>query len=94
MSLEDIVKAWRDEEYRASLPAEQQATLPASPIGEIELTDADLAEVEGGSPVAVSIAVTTLVTEASIAASVSLCPSIAAGGTCQVDTSGCCPAAD
>lgn len=82
MSLEDIVKAWRDDEYRASLPAKQQATLPASPIGEIELTDADLAEVEGGSPVAVSIAVTAL-----------LCPSIAAGGTCQVDTSGCCPAA-
>ncbi len=81
MSLEDIVNAWSDEDYRASLSAEQRAALPASPVGEIELTEEELAEVDGGTTWA--CATVTLVTAV-------LCPSIVAGGTCEVDTSGCC----
>lgn len=42
----DIVQAWKDESYRASLSDEQLSALPANPAG--ELTDADLADVAGG----------------------------------------------
>jgi mersacidin/lichenicidin family type 2 lantibiotic len=48
MSTEHIIRAWRDEEYRESLNAEQSAVLPESPIGAIELSDHELAEAEGG----------------------------------------------
>ena len=44
----DIVRAWKDARYRQNLTAEQQAMLPENPVGELNLTDADLAEVHGG----------------------------------------------
>jgi len=43
----DIVRAWKDATYRQSLSAEEQAILPANPVGEIELSDAELASVQG-----------------------------------------------
>lgn len=49
MSIEDIIKAWRDAEYRRSLSAEQQARLPEHPAGSIELTDEELPQVAGGN---------------------------------------------
>jgi mersacidin/lichenicidin family type 2 lantibiotic len=48
MSLNHIIESWRDEEYRESLDAETRSLLPASPAGEIELTDAELSDVDGG----------------------------------------------
>ena len=44
----DIVRAWKDQSYRASLSEEQLSQLPANPAGEIELSDAALASVYGG----------------------------------------------
>jgi mersacidin/lichenicidin family type 2 lantibiotic len=44
----DIIRAWKDEEYRLSLTPEQLATLPANPAGQIELVEAELEEVAGG----------------------------------------------
>ena len=44
----DIVRAWKDEDYRLSLSEEECLGLPANPVGEIELTDADLEVVYGG----------------------------------------------
>jgi mersacidin/lichenicidin family type 2 lantibiotic len=44
----DIVRLWKNEDYRASLSKEELATLPESPIGEIELSDADLQMIQGG----------------------------------------------
>lgn len=43
MSTPDIIRAWRDEEYRLSLSAEERAALPQHPAGEIELYDEDMA---------------------------------------------------
>jgi mersacidin/lichenicidin family type 2 lantibiotic len=43
----DIIRAWKDEEYRSSLSSEEQAMLPANPAGSIELSDADLESVHG-----------------------------------------------
>ena len=48
MSKGDIVRAWKDAEYRASLSAEEQALLPEHPAGAIELADEELARAAGG----------------------------------------------
>jgi mersacidin/lichenicidin family type 2 lantibiotic len=47
MSKDNIIRAWRDPEYRSSLNAYQRAMLPANPAGTID--DGKLAEVAGGS---------------------------------------------
>src|SRR5882672_1647098 len=44
----DIVRAWKDEAYRQSLSREELAMLPENPVGEFELTEADLEAVYGG----------------------------------------------
>ncbi len=43
----DIVRAWKDEEYRNSLSSEEQAILPTNPAGSLELSDAELGSVHG-----------------------------------------------
>lgn len=48
MSEVDIIRAWNDEEYRSSLSDEQRAKLPPNPAGEVELTDEELAQIQGG----------------------------------------------
>ncbi len=48
MSTVDIIRAWKDEEYRNSLSKEQRAQLPEHPAGLIELEDAELEAVAGG----------------------------------------------
>jgi mersacidin/lichenicidin family type 2 lantibiotic len=48
MSHLNIIRAWKDAEYRHSLSVAEQALLPEHPAGVIELTDADLDAVEGG----------------------------------------------
>jgi mersacidin/lichenicidin family type 2 lantibiotic len=47
MSHLDIIRAWKDEEYRLSLSEEQHAVLPEHPAGLIELADEDLDDVSG-----------------------------------------------
>jgi mersacidin/lichenicidin family type 2 lantibiotic len=48
MSRIDVVRAWRDEEYRLSLSEAERAELPEHPAGLIELQDADLEGAAGG----------------------------------------------
>jgi mersacidin/lichenicidin family type 2 lantibiotic len=42
MSNLDVIRAWKDEEYRASLRDFQLAVLPAHPAGAVELPPDDL----------------------------------------------------
>lgn len=44
----DLVRAWRDAEYRAQLDSEQRSSLPASPAGVVDLDDDALKSVTGG----------------------------------------------
>jgi mersacidin/lichenicidin family type 2 lantibiotic len=44
----DVVRAWKDEEYRSSLTEAQRAQLPENPAGLVELTDEEINGVEGG----------------------------------------------
>jgi len=45
----NIIPTWKNAAYRQSLTAGAQARLSVNPIGEVELTDADLEAVHGGS---------------------------------------------
>jgi mersacidin/lichenicidin family type 2 lantibiotic len=45
----DIVRAWKDPLYRASLSPEQLAQLPDHPAGAIELSDEQLLAASGGA---------------------------------------------
>jgi len=45
---EQIVRAWKDEEYRNSLSPEERAQLPAAPAETDSLSDSDLEEIAGG----------------------------------------------
>lgn len=58
MSKIDIVRAWRDESYRLSLSEAERASLPESPAGPVELTDADLTGA-GGEASAMAATITT-----------------------------------
>lgn len=44
----DVVRAWRDEEYRLGLSAEELAALPEHPAGAVELPDVTLRSIAGG----------------------------------------------
>jgi mersacidin/lichenicidin family type 2 lantibiotic len=48
MSKVNIVRAWKDAEYRASLEAAEQAKVPAHPAGLIDLTGTEMSDVVGG----------------------------------------------
>jgi mersacidin/lichenicidin family type 2 lantibiotic len=45
----DIVRAWKDASYRQGLSPEQQALVPASPVGDFELSEAELDAINGGA---------------------------------------------
>jgi mersacidin/lichenicidin family type 2 lantibiotic len=47
MSHKQIIRAWKDEEYRLSLSEAEQALLPENPAGVIELADVELETVGG-----------------------------------------------
>jgi mersacidin/lichenicidin family type 2 lantibiotic len=49
MKRKDIIRAWKDPEYRNSLTATQHALIPDNPAGIIELSDADLNVAAGGN---------------------------------------------
>ena len=43
----DLIRAWKDETYREGLTAEERRLLPENPAGAIELTEEELAGVDG-----------------------------------------------
>ena len=45
----DLVRAWKDPEYRDGLSEAERACLPANPAGLVELADAELAGTAGGT---------------------------------------------
>lgn len=58
MSTPDVIRGWKDEEYRQSLSVEQRAMLPQHPAGVIELSDEEL-DVAGGT---VTTTISTIIT--------------------------------
>jgi mersacidin/lichenicidin family type 2 lantibiotic len=60
VSEEDIIRAWNDEEYRSKLSDEEKAKLPPNPAGEVELTDEELSQIQGGLDPCSVLTLTTL----------------------------------
>ena len=48
MSRVNVIRAWKDEEYRLSLTEAERAALPENPAGLIELTETELGQAAGG----------------------------------------------
>jgi mersacidin/lichenicidin family type 2 lantibiotic len=48
MSHVNVIRAWKDEEYRLSLGEAERALLPAHPAGLVELNEKDMAHIDGG----------------------------------------------
>jgi len=46
----DIIRAWKDPDYRQNLSEAEKALLPDHPAGFVELTDAEMGMVAGGLP--------------------------------------------
>ena len=48
LTVQDIIRAWKDTNFRDSLSKEQRAQLPANPAGLIEIDDEQLVQATGG----------------------------------------------
>jgi mersacidin/lichenicidin family type 2 lantibiotic len=48
MTNHNIIRAWKDEEYRLSLTEQERASLPQHPAGRVELSNAALDGAAGG----------------------------------------------
>ncbi|MDY7228268.1 mersacidin/lichenicidin family type 2 lantibiotic [Hyalangium rubrum] len=46
--MSNIIKAWKDADFRTELSAEERALIPENPAGMVELTDEALSDVVGG----------------------------------------------
>jgi mersacidin/lichenicidin family type 2 lantibiotic len=61
MTQQQIIRAWKDPEFRASLSDAERTALPAHPAGLVEMNDADMMDVSGGTTVVcVSVVVSVL----------------------------------
>ena len=49
LSEQDIIRAWKDEEYRDTFSEEELAKLPENPAGAMALPDSDLDAAAGGT---------------------------------------------
>jgi len=50
MLMQDVIRAWKNEEFRLDLSDVERSLLPAHPAGLLDLTDADLDSASGGLP--------------------------------------------
>ena len=94
------IRAWKDERYRQTLAPEDQAALPISPVGTIDLDDADLGDVAGGEMDALTQTticgtglgcLTVVVVAISKNISCGACDTTLWSGSCYVSSVGCCP---
>ena len=93
------IQAWKDETFRLTLSGAEQAMLPESPAGTIELADTDLGDSAGGEAglTETSICGTSwyCATVVSIAVSKNIscgaCPTTLWSGSCAFSSIGCCP---
>lgn len=83
MSKVNVIRAWKDELYRASLSKEERAQLPAHPAGIIELDADQLSTVTGGTTFPCAVGVTVILS------CLPPCPATI-DGTCGMFSIGCC----
>jgi mersacidin/lichenicidin family type 2 lantibiotic len=49
LTVQEIIRAWKDKNFRNSLSEEQRSQLPANPAGLVEIDDEQLVQVAGGA---------------------------------------------
>jgi mersacidin/lichenicidin family type 2 lantibiotic len=87
MNRDHIINSWRNEEYRESLDAQTRESLPESPVGAIDISEADLTAIFGGLDEPSDTTTFTTLTPTIIEYTVS----VIEGGSCRMGTNGCCP---
>ena len=45
----NIIRAWKDAEYRKTLSAEELALMPENPVGILELSEEESSDIMGGN---------------------------------------------
>jgi mersacidin/lichenicidin family type 2 lantibiotic len=85
----DVIRAWKDEEYRSSLNADELARMPAHPSGLVELTDEELVAAQGATWVITSCPCLSIAVSAATSCTPS-CNATIWDGTCNVASIGCC----
>ena len=90
MNKTDVIRAWKDPVYRATLSEEEQAALPHHPSGLTELSDEQLVTMNGGTSTTAPNC-----TNYTFLNWKSCCPPITTAITCTEYTfnsaAGCCP---
>lgn len=99
MKENQIIRAWKDSDYRDTLDAHELASLPASPIGNVELSDEQLGEIAGGDVEVTQTGICATSLPCFTVATVTISKNLSCGacdvtlwsGTCAVSSVGCCP---
>ena len=71
----DVIRAWKDPAYRATLSNEDRSALPDNPAGAMDVSDAELGHIEGGFQFARYAAVNALAVAQFNPSAVDACPS-------------------
>jgi len=85
MNHDQIIRAWKDEDYRSSLGPAELSALPENPAGLVELTEDEVAHARGKEGITLF-----LPTVCALFCIISYYYSKSEGGTCALDTLGCC----
>ena len=89
MDNKQIIRAWKDQEYRQSLGESERQLLPEHPAGLIDLSDESLRQVGGYTVGAICTAISVATAITAFFSCAPVCNETI-GGTCRNFTSGCC----
>jgi mersacidin/lichenicidin family type 2 lantibiotic len=87
MTTRDVIRAWRDPDFRAGLTNDQRSALPKHPSGLIDLKDDDLSDVAAG---ATTLPCTIVITVTANFSCWFACNTTMWDGTCGALSYGCC----
>jgi mersacidin/lichenicidin family type 2 lantibiotic len=91
MTKDQVVRAWKDEDYRLGLSKSELSALPQNPAGLVELAEDEMLEARGRESFSLAITIALTIEIYSAIATCHACPeSILVGGSCAYGTSGCC----
>jgi mersacidin/lichenicidin family type 2 lantibiotic len=93
------IRAWKDADFRASLDPDDGVGLAPSPVGDIELADADLGDPSGGLVVITQTSICATSLGCLWGVSIAFSNQISCGacdqslwhGSCDFSSIGCCP---
>jgi mersacidin/lichenicidin family type 2 lantibiotic len=82
MTTNEIVRSWKDEDYRLNLKSEELSLVPDNPAGLVELTDQELFDIEGGITPTIIVA-SFLLSASTMVISVEITEHVCSWGRCR-----------